>query len=381
MKKILLLLIPLILPLSACGGNQEGSDMEIPSNYIAENNGNCFEVGDGLSNFYNYAPTVLRNGDIAHIFYCSNLVDGVVRDAIVHREGRRKDGVWYWSPYDVALQNGASGDWDSAHACDPDVIKGEFGYKGRTYSYLMTYLGCKTWDNSSNMFGFAVADSLSGPWTKTTECNPIYDFYEENPGYVYHEGENEFLWGWGQSSMISIDKKGKVLLNFTGRSSTGQRVEIFDFSDMEHPQRLSTKVVSNRNIFDLNGGKDVICNSQMVYDPRLQAFYMMSDVHPFDEEQWPTNLPLATRVAMINDFGSQQIGDCFDNEDALWINIASLDEETLSYPRIHNTCFERDEYGWMIEKDKIDIFYTMAVLGDDWRVLYTYRIHRYTLEF
>ncbi|HOZ02390.1 MAG TPA: hypothetical protein PKV57_01035 [Bacilli bacterium] len=381
MKKMFLILVPFLLLFSACGGNTGGSDMEIPNDYIAESESLCFDAGDGWSRFYNYAPSVLRNGDYAHMFYCSNLEDNVVGDAIVHREGRRKDGVWYWSPLDVALEHGASGEWDSANVCDPDVIKGEFGYKGHTYSYLMTYLGCKTMDNTSNMFGFAVADSLSGPWIKTVECNPLYDFYEENPGYVYHEGENQFLWGWGQSGMISIDKKGKVLLNFTGRSATGQTVEIYDFSDMEHPQRISTNTVSNRNIYDLNGGQDTICNSQMVYDPKLQVFYAMSDVHPFDEFQWPTNLPLETRVTMINDFGSAQIGDCFANEDALWVNIASLDEETLSYPRIHNTCFERDEYGWMIEEDKIDIFYTMAPLGEDWKVLYTYRIHRYTLEF
>lgn len=370
-----------LFPLVLSGCRSQGGDMFIPKDYKPEVEGLCFNEEGEFIQIYNYCPSVIVDGDYAHIYYCSNKDSGVVGDHIAYREGRRKNGVWYWSPKSLIMGPGEKGEWDSGNVCDPDVIKGEFKYDDHTYQYLMTYLGCTTTDNSSNAFGFAVADNPAGPWIKCSKVGPLYDFYADHPNYVYEEGVNEFIWGWGQSSMISVDKKGKVLLFFTGRSTTGQSVELYDFSDMNNPKLEWHYDMSNKNIVDLNGAQDTICNAQLVYDDNLKCFYMLSDVHPFDANQWPTNLPLETRVTMINDFGSEQIGDCFKNPNALWVNVESLGEDNLGYPRIHNTCFERDPYGHILSTDSVDIFYTMAQLGADWKVLYTYRIHRYTLKF
>lgn len=78
------------------------------------------------------------------------------------------------------------------------MIKGEFTYQEEKYSYLMAYLGCVTSDNTKNEVGLAVAKAPEGPFIKI-ESNPICHYeLNDNKG---------FQWGYGQPSMVSMDKK------------------------------------------------------------------------------------------------------------------------------------------------------------------------------
>lgn len=357
--------------LSACSS--------VPQGYLAEREtGLMFDEEGDFVSIYNYCPSVLVEGDNAYVWYCSNESSGAHGDHIAYRKGVRADGKWYWGEKQIILGPKAES-YYSGNICDPDVIKGEFGYKGETYSYLMTVLGCKTVDNSSNMFGFFVAKSPDGPWLDVPEISPLYDFYDYFPDYVY-DGATNFNWGWGQSSLISVDKKGKVLLFYTGRSGTGQKVECWDFSDLEHPVPVYEAEVSNRGIYTTDGKQDSICNAQFMFDGAQNRYYMVCDTHPFSEFEVPTNLPYASNVYYFDVPEGVDFWEAFKNK-ITWSLLFSVDYTRTGFPRNHNCCFFRDAYGFIPISEKIDLAYTMSVVGADWKVLYTYRIYHLEYKF
>lgn len=357
---------------------EEPEDDTIPEGYIAETErGLMFDDAVGAQT-YNYCPCVLVDGNTAHVWYCSSVEEAIGGDDhIAYRKGKKVKGVWYWGEKQIVL-GAESGTYYSGNICDPDVVKGEFKMKGETYSYLMAVLGCTTKDNSANMFGFKVAKSPEGPWLDVPKISPLYDFYEANPGYVY-DGTN-FNWGWGQCSLVSVDKKGKVLLFYTGRSLTSQKLEFWDFSDLDNPVGIYETDVRNNGIVDLNGEKDGICNAQFMYDEEKDRFYMLCDMHPFRTDRWPTNLPEATRVYYLDNPTGRELGYVFQYRKLEWKQLFTLDESRTSFPHNHNCCFFRDAYGWKLAGDKLDIAYTMCTTGEDWRVLFTYRIYRYVYD-
>ena len=269
----------------------------------------------------------------------------------------------------------SEGKWDSGCVCDPSVIRGEFAYKEETYTWLMAYLGCTTTDNTSNAYGYAVSHSPEGPWVKIPD--PMWDFYEAFPGYIY-TGSNEFIWGIGQPSIVSADKKSKVLVFYSGNASTGQRIELWDFSDMANPICYWSEEVNNEGIVDLYGEKDTICNADFVYDGYRNNFYLLCDVHPFDDYQWPTNLPLATNMYAMPTLSNRVFTDEFgmDLITGKWTKIFALDELSTGFPRNSNTGFFRDPYGWLPQEKGLEVAYMTCSLGDDWKVLYYYRIYR-----
>ena len=384
MKKLFIGILSLIITgvcvMSSCQWMPNGANEKIPEGYVAETeSGLMFDEEGEFTQIYNYCPCVIVEGNEGHVWYCSSVTQGIGGDDhIAYRHGKKVNGTWYWGPRQIILTYEPN-TWYSGNICDPDVIKGEFKYKGETYTWLMTVLGCKTKDNSSNMFGFKVAKSPEGPWIDVPEISPLYDFYDYYPGYKY-DGTN-FVWGWGQSSLVSMDKKGKVLLFYTGRSATGQKVEYWDFSDLENPKGIYEAEVSNRGIFDLNGkDRDSICNAQFMYDNEKDRFYMICDTHPFSSLEWPTNLPYESRVYYLDNVTGEKQGYVFQYRKAEWKQLFSLNEERTGFPRNHNTCFYRDAYGWKLPGDKLDIAYTMSKTGVDWKVLFTYRIYRYQYQ-
>lgn len=347
--------------------------MKIPEGYIPERaSGLMFDEPPGVQ-IYNYAPTIMVEGDEAHVWYCSSVTQGIGGDDhIAYRHGVRVDGVWYWGERKILLTYEPN-TWYSGNICDPDVIKGEFNYKGEVYTYLMTVLGCKTKDNSANMFGFKVAKAPEGPWIEVPEVSPLYDFYEKYPGYEY-DGSN-FIWGWGQSSVVSIDKKGKIMLFYTGRSTTAQKYEAWDFSDLEHPKKITEKEVTAKGVTNLNGEQDNICNAQFMYDELRHRIYMLCDVHPFRTDMWPTNLPRKTAVYYMNIPTGVAKEDAF-KYNLTWKKFFDIEEARTGFEHNHNCCFVRDAYGYRLPGN-LEVAYTMSKTGKDWKVLFSYRIYRY----
>lgn len=102
----------------------------------------------------------------------------------------------------MIIERSASG-WDSAHIENPDVVKGSFGYRGETYSYLMAYQGndAKTEDNYS--VGLAVAKDPLGEWTKVGET-AVLSYDKTGYGSAF---------GIGEPSLVSFDKAGRSIFS------------------------------------------------------------------------------------------------------------------------------------------------------------------------
>ena len=224
--------------------------------------------GDDINeNFYNYCPTVMIEGRTMHIWYCSNEKSGNVTDFVAYRKGiLHDDGKWTFSEKQLVLGPGEKGTWDCRHVCDPSVVKGEFYYNGTQYNYLMAYLGCLTSDCTRNEVGIALAQNPEGPWIKPEQINPIADFHadyglsrtESNSG-----NSANTAWGYGQPSLVSVDKKGQVILFYSAGTPSGTYTiaELWDLSNVNEPIEKHSLMVSNKGITNSGGGTDVINNA------------------------------------------------------------------------------------------------------------------------
>ncbi|MEI3188003.1 MAG: hypothetical protein V8S27_09640 [Lachnospiraceae bacterium] len=163
--------------------------------------------------FYNYCPAVIADTE-----------DGreVLADLVLHQFGRRSDRGLYRLPQGCQTRGRQVAFQRTEHralpygrhlGCAPYLRsrrhKGEFAYKGETYTYLMAYLGCVTDDYNRNKTGLAVAKSAAGPWTKLDDLNPIVPWYDNKTDDI-----NPEQWGTGMPTLTSVDGKGEVVFTY-----------------------------------------------------------------------------------------------------------------------------------------------------------------------
>lgn len=142
---------------------------------------------------YDYAPAVMRDGNSMDIWWCGS--------------GNNADNIYYrnidvsgptYGPIHNVLQpsNQGSNGWDSAHTCDPSVVKGDFVYplgSSTHYQYAMYYTGTNDGSNGGVNNGIGVAfsnDKIN--WVK--HPTPIY---RENYGQAYGIGHQVAINGTG----------------------------------------------------------------------------------------------------------------------------------------------------------------------------------------
>ncbi|MDR0832511.1 MAG: hypothetical protein LBM99_06410 [Bacillales bacterium] len=344
--------------------------------------------GDNINeNFYNYCPTAFFEGNaIMHIYYCANKTSGNVTDYIIYRRGNLNyDGKWVFSAKEIVLEP-TPATWDARHTCDPSVVKGVFSYNEVTYSYLMAYLGCVTNDSSRNEVGIAVATSPEGPWIKVVEVNPIANYYESIE-YI----SDEWTWGYGQPSLLSVDKEGKVLLFYTKGiiSGTFEYVEEWDLTDLNNPLKISAKNISNYGVVNASGQTDVINNADFTYDALNNLIYVIKEDFPYmtnGQTDWLTG---ANTVLVANLNSNDKLDSLFTDFNVRWEKIDSINQNATGFARVHNACIVTDAYGWLINPYQLPFVYTSSALKEDfpnwdsggqWPALHTYRLHGYLLE-
>ncbi len=357
----------------------------VPAEEIIPLNGDVsFEeelFGDDIEkNYYNYCPSIMMEGnDTMHIWYCSNKTTGNVTDYIAYRKGTLcQDGKWTFTEKTLVLKPGKGKEWDSRHTCDPSVIKGDFNYRGTLYSYMMAYLGCVTDDCTANEVGLAFAEKPEGPWVKFDE-NAIANYYSSSEF-------NSRTWGYGQPSLVSYDKNGKVLLFYTKgiTTATFTYVEFWDFSDANNPKKINERAIPNTDI--------ALNNADFAYDPFNGKFYCIRDHHT--KEQWcPTDggvnwISGSVSLLEISSGNAATGPDSIFGELSL-VNAGIIDSETTGYPRNHNAGLVTDEYGWIIKSGEYPVVYTVSLLATDfpkwslggqWPALHTYRLHGYVIS-
>lgn len=306
---------------------------------------------------YNYCPSAIYYGDSIYVYFAANSTEGVVTDSIYLNRLDVDGEIVTYTDKKLMLSPSEEG-WDDVHVCDPSVIGGSFAYNGKSYGYLMAYLGCDRKDNQHNQIGLAVSEDLDGEWVKVEEINPII-----TAEYDRSLDSSVFQWGAGQPSVVSVDKKGTVAIFYTRNDnvSTFTMCEVWDLSDIGNPKKMSEFRVSNDGTENGNGKPETLSNADFAYNCGSGTMYMITDQHPFNE--YPTI------IADSSDVYEVEIGDLSNISslsDCTWKKSDTIGYEKTGSLKNHNTGFLRTVGGKL---------YTNAVLytsADE--SLWSYRI-------
>lgn len=334
----------------------QAADVQEPAIQATDSSVDLFY--ENQSGVYNYCPSVLVEGDITNVWYCSNVKSGVVRDHICYRECKPYGNGYSYSDKIDVLQPSESG-WDSQHVCDPSVIAGNFQWNGNTYRYLMSYLGCTSTDNQNNKIGLAVSNSPIGTWEKVNTEAPFVDF-------VYDAAHPDgFQWGVGQSSVINLDGNGKVLLLYTKGewNLLSEIAEVWDLSNLNNPVKLSETVISCAGMGD--------CISNADFALQGNRIYMICDTHPFS----------GSFLSIVSDASSIYSTDIDLNNptESLscceWTREYAIDSSVSSFMKNHNSGFVRDVYGNLYSREALVT--TASEKNNFANSLFTYRLKKY----
>jgi hypothetical protein len=86
---------------------------------------------------YNYAPTVIQNGNVAYFWWCG-YNSSINADSIWYASINLNTQTFITSPTIVLVPS--YGAWDGGEVCDPTVIQGSFNIPGiGTATYAMYY--------------------------------------------------------------------------------------------------------------------------------------------------------------------------------------------------------------------------------------------------
>ena len=344
----------------------------------------------GETNKYNYCPSYFIEDNIAHVYYCTNKDEGNVTDYVGYRKGEVVNNkVKYSDNSQYVLTHGEMGSWDSRHACDPSVVKGEFKYHGEEYNYLMAYLGCVPSDCTQNETGIAVSKTPDGPWIKcdfkedgVTKINPVVPFSDFSC--------NETSWGTGQPSLVSVDKKGRVLLFTTVGATNGTFTNLreYDFSEIDNYKLLRERVSINIDgIRGSNGSASFINNADFGYDEVNKRIIMAKPRQFFGTDGKSPNFIADTiDVYYIDDTEGSEIGDVLfagKNTTKIWKLIGSVNESLTGFLRNHNTGLVTDEYKRIDSSSPLGVLFTRSDedSGGQWSYLSTYRLYITALDF
>lgn len=379
----LFMLIPLLL--CGCSSNEESSS----STSIIEGNQEFtplegevrawFDHGlIGEDRYYNYCPSTFVEDGVKHIYYCSNKIFGNVTDYIAYREGKYVNKNMVYTPTEDInfLLGPTKGTWDGRHTCDPSVIKGEFKYNDVKYSYLMAYLGCVTSDNTRNETGLAVSNSPNGPWIKCDAINPIIKVSDDNN-----------KWGAGQTELVSVDKKGRVIMfnSFSSPTLGGEQCYEYDLTDLNNPilirknEHINTS--GTADVVKEEGEKvnEGISNVGVAYDEANKKILLAKGRLPFAQDgQYPNYIASKIDLFYLDDNNENKFDELFKNknEGNKWVFIGTIDEKLTGFKRNHNNGLVRDPYGGLVEKDRIEVAFTRSDLSEsDWGYWSTYRIY------
>ncbi len=336
---------------------------------------------------YNYCPAGFVEDGVTHLYYCTNVDSRVVTDHIGYRSST--DGVHY-SDETIVLANGKKWDaWDAIHVCDPDVVKGEFKLDGEVYNYLMVYLGCQTGNNQGNEIGLAVAKRPEGPFLRVSNLNPFVAFERDLSQKAYYD---IFQWGVGQASLVSLDRKGQIMLIYTRGDLTGTRLvcEVWDVSDLNDPQPIGDnwrREISNRGVIGRDLQPATLLNADFAYDPTEGRLYLVADGAPcyiegVDEPGEPTFISSNLRVMRYSQALSPEEMPHFFLDDAseAWETLALIGRGETGYPRNHNAGLLTDPYGWIESGAPLQVLYSVSKTKEPSNSLWTYRIHPYEVK-
>ena len=262
--------------------------------------------------------------------------------------------------------------WDSKSVFASDVVKGEFAYGGKTYSYLMAYSGSNTKDRANAQIGLAVAETPDGEWVKVGN-SPVVTFNAGNydpMGILSYRGAIE-------PSLVSYDKAGKVYLFYTYYEYlNGSYVLEMDASNLDNLVLGGRKMVPVTGLQDQGASNTQMYSADYVYDGEEDALIAVrniattvtvlpkvsegvqivtasADVLDTIQQDW---VPEGERTSWWSSLGKIEADDTAVEEDV---------NKMFGYERIFGGCIVSDPYGHLLTYGELDVFFaTQGVYGD-----------------
>jgi hypothetical protein len=321
-----------------------------------------------IGKFYEYAPAIVVDGGVEHVFACANIVSGEIRDHIVHHRyvGGREVAT------DVALRPAEDRRrFDSFHVCDPEIVAGNFSYRGHVFRFALLYTANDKPLAKGNRLGMAFADTLDGPWQRTPEPLVSFDF----------SGGEEKSWGVGAPAAVNPDHGDGFLLFYTEGARAGTRtllrsVKIDPVGDA--PIAVGApRVVPAGGLRQADGEKpDFLNGAAIAYATASHEFVAVRPVRPLPSSP-PTTVVAWQEIDILDESALAGGGGS-------WRKLTLIGPALTKASRNHNAGIVKDIWGGLPRADRIDVVVTTSDACAAAALcfpaqLWTYRLHK--LEF
>lgn len=348
--------------------------------------------------YYNENPSVMQEGATRYLYYTRNEEKyNASTDSVAVRVGKYSGGKWNYSEAKKCVGVGAEGAWDSAHVFGADVVKGDFSYGGKRYSYLMAYSGSKEADKSEAQIGLAVAETPDGAWTKVGD-KPLITFKSsdwDTMGLATYPGCIE-------PSLIRYGETGGKVYLFYEESENFKSNYVYelDLGDLDHIVKGGKKVLETTGVTDLGTSNPLLYGGDLVLDTESGELFAAREVRTMATSAPKVADGVQAYRAPVSVLDHIYQGVKTGEPTVWWQRVggeinadttAVLEDEKKinGYMRIFSPCIVSDAYGRLPEYGKLEILFTSQACDGDERLsadienayAFTQMIHTYTITY
>lgn len=283
---------------------------------------------DSQPDTYQYCPDSIND----KVYYCYGNTYNV-HDTIHMFDTKSKKDYLVLAPLTTS--------WDSYHVCDPEVIEGNFKYRGINYKYLMAYLGCDNGENKNNKIGLAVSTEGRG-WIRVGD----------KPLKLYNDETELGNWGMGQPSIIRTKDKNRYILFYTKENNNLTQFKEFyrfiDFSNLDNLINEPNKYMSDEQAVGTNGLPQGRKIQNADFARCGEDVYMVcDDTKKFKHKYNGKSIKYPTPdTSLIYKAVPGENDNFFKIE---WKKVAKISPEN-GYERNHNCCFKTNGYSELVGK-------------------------------
>jgi len=179
-------------------------------------------IDPGIGHYYTYAPSVIQMSPTTRdVFDCENYKSNVVHDNVYLSVGHLVNGLWEYGPLKSVF--GPADDpsphgYFSVHACEPEVIGGNFHFGGQPYKWALLFTAESVASNSSNQLGIAFANNPAGPWKP--DLTPILQTADDFGHNQYPYNCPPKLYCLGQPAAIDFGPSGHILVTYMSNAGS-----------------------------------------------------------------------------------------------------------------------------------------------------------------
>lgn len=304
-----------------------------------------------LGHYMRDADIIQEDGN-RYLVYVTNSETAEEDNVIAIRKGVVSGDDYLYGEEKIIIKPSAEG-WDK-YIGSASIVKGDFKFEGTDYKYLIAYEGTTKENNNARSIGFAVSNDILGTWKKIGNA-PIVEYDAEVYGESYR--------GFYAPSLINMDKESNIRLFYTWADAYGHFTYFVDIDAKDLGNLTISGYAMVTNHGNLSTGEDVTMmpNADFVYDPVNKDVYMIKDYSPTPSQdpQVSTQIELALikeeeLYTATNKTGWESLSlyDMFDTEDQ-------------AYERLYSGTLISDEYGHVINKDRLEIVYNVSDLNAD----------------